>query len=152
MLDYRLNSLKDVSAEKLVNATKTELHYDLFLGDIVFKVNGLDFSTNWEWVPVLDFAVVFAGLVKSLSESNDTVKFEFTESEAFIQLHLINDSIQVSASYVSNATEVPFNELLDLSQKFASKILSDLLEVFPLLEKNSYYLELLKTMKKGSSQ
>ncbi|MCV0336047.1 hypothetical protein [Microbacterium sp.] len=30
--------------------------YSYFLGDIVFKVDDVDLSVRWGWVPVFDFA------------------------------------------------------------------------------------------------
>jgi len=33
------------------------LRYECFLGDVTFKIDNVDFSTHWGWVPVLDFAL-----------------------------------------------------------------------------------------------
>jgi len=57
-LDYRLSPLPgDRTDRELVSASESELRYSLFLGDVVFRVGDADFSANWGWVPVLDFAL-----------------------------------------------------------------------------------------------
>ena len=60
------------------------LRYECFLGDVTFKIDNVDFSTHWGWVPVLDFALGLSSALDGL-ESGKSGIFEFTESEAFIR-------------------------------------------------------------------
>ena len=56
----------------LSTADDSELHYDLFLGDVVIQIDGVDFSARWGWVPVLDFAICFGACVLALRNEIET--------------------------------------------------------------------------------
>jgi hypothetical protein len=62
MIDLRYSispsSPERVKPVDMRTADEGTLRYDLFLGDIIFFANGVDFSTNWAWVPILDAALV----------------------------------------------------------------------------------------------
>ena len=70
--------------------SEMQLHYDIFLGDITFIVDGADFSTELGWVPVLDFAVCLSRAVSALTESPHD-QFEFTGSSDAIDFVLDNE-------------------------------------------------------------
>ncbi|TXK17708.1 hypothetical protein [Homoserinibacter sp. GY 40078] len=74
------------------------LHYDCFLGDIRFEVGDLDFSTHCGWAPVLDFAICMAALLDGLEAGGDQV-FEFTESDATIDMKRSDRIVELTASY-----------------------------------------------------
>lgn len=56
-LDYRLSPFwnKETDRADLSSADASDLHYKLFLGDMVFRIGESDFSAPWGWVPVLVF-------------------------------------------------------------------------------------------------
>ena len=58
-LDYRLSDSfsRWRTQVDLAEADETLLAYDCFCGDVIFVVDGRDFSARWEWVSVLHFAL-----------------------------------------------------------------------------------------------
>jgi hypothetical protein len=79
-LDYRLSPRwRAQAAEMDLRSVSAEaLHYDLFLGDVVFRSNEADFSAPWDWVPILDFAMSLLRIARQLRTSGSQ-RFEFTE-------------------------------------------------------------------------
>lgn len=72
--DYELSPDWNRSATRaeLRCADETALRYNCFLGDVVLILDGTNFSAQWRWVPVLDFALglraVAGGLVNGVKE------------------------------------------------------------------------------------
>lgn len=141
-IDYRL-SAKTYGLDELAVATAEDLRYNLFTGDIVLRVSGVDFSTDWGWVPVLDFAVTLAKLAKSLPDNLASV-FEFTESDATIELKLERQKVRVSASYVANSGVVGYDEFVSACHLCAVKLLTGLSSQYPSLKQNRTFMQYLK--------
>jgi len=92
-LDYSLAQSKPgVRAAAATTVTDTDLRYYLFPGDVAFVVGACDFSTNWGWVPILDFASALLWLLDDLDESGPR-HFEFTESDATIDFRLSDEIV-----------------------------------------------------------
>lgn len=86
------------------------LHYDCFLGSVIFQLAGTDFSVRRGWVPVLDFGIGLLALVDALAPGEVRV-FEFTESERLIRVHRVDDLVEVTTNYASGTAVVDFAEL-----------------------------------------
>ena len=125
----------------LRSASDVEIHYLCFLGDINFKVDSLDLSTEWGWVPVLDFAVCISEIVNSLHSSSVGL-FEFTESEESISFVLQNDTVKVSASYSEGEAVVVYGALRELVVGFARRLISELSTSYPETNTNLYFRSL----------
>ena len=119
------------------------LRYDCFLGDLQFKVGDLDFSTHWGWVPVLDFALGISSLL-DLLEPGDSRVFEFTESEAVIQLSRIGDSVEVASSYSPGTARVDAEELRAAVRDFVRNLGRRLGAKHPSLLQNAEFLGALR--------
>ena len=143
-LDYKLSFAAPLD---LRGATEEQLHYELFCGDIIFQVNNVDFSTDWGWVPVLDFSVTLARLILSLSKSPKAA-FEFTESESVIEFELINNKVNISASYTESLSTVLYEEFIDVSNIYLTTVLSDLSKKHPSLKENKIFISYCKEFKK----
>jgi len=52
--------------EDLRDVGETELHYDQFLGDVVFRVDDLDVSALWGRIPGIDFAACLNRIAEEL--------------------------------------------------------------------------------------
>jgi hypothetical protein len=67
-LDYQLDSTAAAQAKgvDMASADAASLRYLLFPGDISFRGDGVDFSTAWGWVQVLDFALSLAAIMETL--------------------------------------------------------------------------------------
>ena len=143
ILDYKLSKDWNINTLNLdlTRIDKDELLYGFFLGDVIVVIKNIDFSTSWGWVPILDFSRGFLNTVKTANETGEGI-FEFTESEAQIKIIRRNKIAIVSSSYQNQIAEIPFSELLTVSQAFFGKVLQDLFSQFPSLKSNTYFLEI----------
>jgi hypothetical protein len=115
------------------------LRYECFLGDVTFKIDDVDFSTHWGWVPVLDFALVLSSALDGL-ESGKSGIFEFTESEAFIRCGRSDDIVEVSASYSPGIARVPFEEIRAVVREFVDRLADRLRNEHPGLRSNLQFV------------
>jgi hypothetical protein len=131
-LDYRLSPAWRAQAAKVDFHTVSAeaLHYDLFLGDVIFRSNGADFSARWDWVPVLDFAMSLLRIARKL-RSSDSQRFEFTESEAALDFERHGDQVQISSSYSPGSVLVPYEDFRRATGEFAVKVVKELAAEYP---------------------
>ena len=137
-LDYQISSSSPErrSSVDLACADEGTLHYELFLGDVCLRVENADFSTDWGWVPVLDFALGLVRVIRSLAPGTCEV-FEFTESEASLYFtRSIDDQVVVSANYSSATATVSYGELLNRARGFLRRVVIELQNAYPALTKN----------------
>ena len=137
-LDYKLSPAPGEStARELVSATESELRYSLFLGDVVFRVGDADFSANWGWVPVLDFALGLEGAARELLQGKEEAEFEFTESDSAIRFQRDQGDVFISASYAPHRTVVNLKDLVNAVRIFRKRVVDDLSLIHPQLRMNS---------------
>ena len=137
-LDYRLSPLPGDRADReLVSASESELRYSLFLGDVVFRVDDADFSANWGWVPVLDFALGLEHAVRELLQGKEEAEFEFTESDSAIRFQRDEGDVFVSASYAPQRAVVNLEDLVKAVRVFRKRVVDDLSLIHPQLRMNS---------------
>jgi hypothetical protein len=117
-LDYVLHD--DASSPDLIAADNVVLRYYAFLGDIVFRAGGCDFSTDWGWVPVVDFAASMMQVSVALLASDVSPSvFEFTESGATIVFSPCGSTARVSASYVHCVADIDLAEFARCASEFS---------------------------------
>jgi hypothetical protein len=135
VLDYTIRSVPSPKAD-LRHVSESELHYDLFLGDITFRVDGFDISTSWGWVPVIDFAACLHRIAEEL-QPNQSESFEFTESEHRIEFKLQNNEVEIRATYgTGSAANVSRDELRRSTREFLRRVLDELGAKYPSLAEN----------------
>jgi len=142
VLDYRLsedwnNSKSDIDLNKV---TKADLHYNLFLGDIIFKIKNCDFSAIWGWIPILDFAVGVYFALEELRNADSSI-YEFTESNETIKFIKINENVKVIASYTEGLIEINYQEILLAERKFLRSFIIDISNKYPVLVNNKEFCE-----------
>lgn len=126
----------------LANVSRGDLHYHYFAGDITFRVDGADFSTqNWGWVTVLDFAVALRTVVAAL-EPGGAEEFEFTENDDRIRFRRTGDVVQVSATYVTDTASVDHTALLQAAEAFLDGLATRLIDAHPRLMLNPAFLQM----------
>jgi hypothetical protein len=133
-LGYQLRR-DSVENADLATAKESDLRYDLFLGDIAFKVDGADFSAPWGWVPILDFAAVLNRVVEGVPVHGKEA-LDFTESDSKIWFEYDPPDVLISSSYSSDVARVDYQELARASSEFLSDTLASLIREFPQLAKN----------------
>jgi hypothetical protein len=136
-LDYTLDPSwkRDWEQLDLSSVDESTLHYNCFLGDVAFMVNGISFGTKRGWVPVLDFALCLRESVRALT-NGDHATFEFTESGDTIEFTRHNDEIDVESSYTAPRAQTSYVELSREVERFVVRVLDELQEAYPELRDN----------------
>lgn len=116
---------------------ESDLHYDLFLGDIVFRVDGSDLNTRWGWVPVLDFAACIFRISEDL-QPGACESFEFTESEHRIDFILNGEIVEIRTTYGAPSVYVPHGELRVSAKQFLKRVIDDLGAKYTTLKHNPF--------------
>src|SRR5216683_1742235 len=121
-----------VDGESLATADEMAISYDVFLGDILFKVNGLDFSGRWDWIPLIDFASSLRRIVDELSADDHAVSiFEFTESDATLRFERDADSVIISAGYAIGSARVALAEFGEAVDGFLRRMIETIAQQYP---------------------
>ena len=102
---------------------------------MTFKIDDVDFSTHWEWAPVLNFALGPSSILDGLESGKSSI-FEFTESEAFIRCGRSDDIVGVSASFSPGIARVPFEEIRVVVLEFVDQLADRLRTEHPGLKSN----------------
>jgi len=135
-LDYILRGSPHPGSD-LEEIDESAIHYDLFLGDIIFRVDELDMSTSWGWIPIIDFAVcldrIANGLVPRQAQS-----FEFTESEHRIDFTLRDGTVQIRTTYAAREARASLEEFRHGTREFLRRVLDDLTMRYSTLAQNKY--------------
>jgi len=134
-LDYTVRSAPTASAD-LRDVGESELHYDQFLGDIIFRVDSSDMSASWGWIPVIDFAACLNRIADEL-QPNRRESFEFTESEHRIDFTMREDIVEVHATYGGDLALVTRDELRRSTREFLRRVLDELSAKYPSLAANA---------------
>jgi hypothetical protein len=136
-LDYRLDPTAAEKAKEsdMASADAASLRYRLFPGDIVLKAEDADFSTHWGWVQVLDFALSLINVEVALARDGKA-RFEFTESDAALNLWVEGNVVCVSSSYAPGLMQIPASEFHDQVKRFEARVTRDLCDQHPRLALN----------------
>jgi hypothetical protein len=135
LADYKLSD--DATDIDLRTAEVSSLRYHCFLGDIVLRIDDVDLSTHWGWVPVLDFAVALHAIAHAL-DAEPHGAFGFTESDATLEFDRDGDVVKVRASYAPGIGEVPYVEFVDAADRFLGRVVGDLTSAHPALAENPF--------------
>ena len=140
-LDYKLSADWNPYELDLRSADEMTLRYDAFPGDIVFRIDDADFSAQWGWVPILDFALALRTIVERL-DGHDRELFEFTESGATIGFRRDGGTIEISTSYASAIARAPLFELSNAVDTFIDELADALETQHPELADNEFFTDL----------
>lgn len=121
----------------LRTADETALRSECFLGDVVFVVDGADFSAPWGWVPVLDFALSVRAIAGALVKE-DHEKFEFSESDATIEFSRHDGVVRLKANYAPATAELPYVELSLQAERFLVRVVEEFVREHPELRDNAF--------------
>ena len=122
----------------LATADAVQLDYELFCGDVHFRVDDANFDANWAWIPLLHFIDEIVLATKQLILEGHS-KIDFTESDATIDFERSGSIVTISANYTSAVAQAPLTELVSAVRDFATKALSDLETEWPDLRSNQTF-------------
>jgi hypothetical protein len=129
----------------IIKVDETALRYNLFLGNLTLKKGKDSINANWDWIPLLDFALCLLEICENLSgQVHGCEEFEFTESDAKLIFEKKNDRINIIASFTDETLDVSLEELHKATERFYKEILSDILEKNQQLKENMVFAKYLK--------
>jgi hypothetical protein len=148
MFEINYNFSDDNSSD-VTQADETVLRYSHFLGSVILKNGNNSVSINWDWIPLLDFALclitIFNNLVQKIKGEEE---FEFTESEAKIIFQKDGDRIKIITSFSDEILEMRFEDFQKTIKKFYKDVIFDILGKNQGLRNNTTFLGYLKEAQK----
>lgn len=148
-LDALLRSHQPWSNVEWHTVSELDLRYDCLLGDIHFRIDHAGFSTEWGWVPVLDFALGLSNLVDSVATTGEE-SLEFTESEAEIRVRRrADDLLEVTSTYSAGVGAISHEDLYRSSRDFLRKLADRLVVEHPALAENPHFRNALRRERVG---
>ncbi|PRB18218.1 hypothetical protein [Microbacterium sp. MYb62] len=115
-----------------------QLRYDCFLGDVRFVLGGVNFSTDWGWIPIFDFALSFRLIGEALVREGSAV-FEFTDSDHVIEFNVQDERVVVRTNYAIGQGVVELSEFSRATVEFLSRVRTRIEGEFPDLRENVHY-------------
>jgi hypothetical protein len=134
-LDYKLSENWEADAA-LLDEDETTFRYRAAPGDILLRGPEADFSTEWGWVPLVDFVLALRDIVAKLGRGERETNFEFTESEATLQFLRKGEEVHLTASYAPGEIKTPLSELHDSVHRVAGRLKKELAAKYPELAKH----------------
>jgi hypothetical protein len=136
-IDYRLSPPwnEGKATLDLAAADEMELRYHAFPGDQILRIDGVDFSAAWGWVPLLDFAAALTHAATHVATTREEA-VGFTENEARIVLRSKGPRVTLSCSYADGEATVGQRELAEAARRYAARLRDALSQQFPGLRRN----------------
>nr|WP_104821036.1 hypothetical protein [Kitasatospora sp. MMS16-BH015] len=136
-LGYSLsNRFPDPPQTDYRSASVRSLRYDLFCGDIWLEADGVDLSTGWGWVPVLDFAWALCDTVEQLdldpqgsrAARVQTYDLDFTQNTELLRFARRFGLVEISATWLPDEPPavVRHADLRREARDFLQDVLADL--------------------------
>jgi hypothetical protein len=115
------------------------LRYDLFCGDVYLEADGRDLSTDWGWVPVLDFAWALCDVVEQLdrdpqgsrASAVQSADLDFTQNTELLRFARRFGWVEIGATWLRDAEPavVRHAELRREARDFLQDVLADLIDL-----------------------
>ncbi|MEO0508981.1 MAG: hypothetical protein AAF065_03855 [Verrucomicrobiota bacterium] len=145
-LDYLLSEEwnSKVKGLDLSTADESALRYDAFMGDIIFQIGDADFSLDWGWIPILDFAACLVNISDEILRGSEYEAFDFTESDAEIIFKCAEGNVIVSATYTDVKASINISDLAELTHTFFRKVKEELTLNYPEIGKNPAFRKIVE--------
>ncbi|MGW0467601.1 hypothetical protein ACWDX6_20380 [Streptomyces sp. NPDC003027] len=126
-------------------ASRRDILWYFFPGDVRIDVNGVDFTTHFGWVPVLHFGLSLVAITESLSESaKSNSEYSFTEADEVISFARTGGMVSVEWSLTPGSARCSFSELRLAVKQFVERIVAELGVGFPSFLDNPVSEEMLR--------
>jgi hypothetical protein len=116
-LDYHLSKSRDGEGSPL--------------GAVILQSTGADFTTEWDWISLLEFAAAVTDIVEELAGSGDGQSiFQFPDSDARLFFEAHGNELRITCSYAPGQISVAWSSFLSALQAFAARLRRELLGRF----------------------
>lgn len=134
-IDYHICDKWADSYVNLSTAGKTELRYDVGLGDVILRFDQIDLSAKGSWIPLIDFALALDDIAKRLVKEGCPAILEF----ATLCFDRRGSNLVISASYIPDQIEVPLVVFQDQVKRFEVQLSKEMQEKYPDLARNEAF-------------
>ena len=122
------------------NVDEMTLRYELFPGSLTLEKEDKRIEMDWEWIPLLDFALCLGNICDRLGKQTKGEDiFEFTESDATITFRREDNVCTIDASFSDVSFAMDFVEFQNSVKIFSEKIITDILANNKKLKNNSIF-------------
>lgn len=141
---FSINTHSDIT-----KADETNLRYNLFLGSLILKTQNNSIIIDWDWVPLIDFAICLFTICNNLfTKKEGEEDFEFTESDSKIIFQKNGDKIKIVTSFSDETLEMSFKEFQEGIRVFYKSLLFEVVEKNQEVKDNVSFVEYLKEAEK----
>lgn len=135
--EVRIDPIGWEFTKDVATASRGELLWYYFPGDVYLATADASVDTQFGWVPLLHFAVSMCTRAESivLAESGST-DYAFTESNDQILFEWSNNTVHISFSFTEVSLASSPRALLLASQEFLARIFRELSAEYPRLLEN----------------
>jgi hypothetical protein len=113
-------------------ATRGELLWHFFPGDVAIRVDGNCWETNLGWVPLLHFGLSLAEIYTTLGVTDGSdANYYFTECDAEIRFHRSGEIVKISPSFDDFQETCTLSEFRQAVGRFLHEVLEDVGARFP---------------------
>jgi len=131
--------------ENLKAVDEMTLRYEFFLGSLWFEKDDKKIAMDWEWIPLLDFALCLHTLCGHLDKQPKGEEvFDFTESDATVSFRREEDKCELFTSFSDSSLMMSFPEFQEAVQLFCKKVIADILSKNAGLDNNRVFKKALK--------
>jgi hypothetical protein len=104
----------------LTQVSGPDLLQGAFMGDAIFELNEIDFSTRFGWVTLIYWCLSLANVTRKLKEDKIGI-LRFGESDDFISFRLHGASVLAASSYRPGIAIVQYDAFTDAVQSFVTE-------------------------------
>ena len=145
-IKYNFSKNNDMN---VIDADETALRYNFFLGSLLLKKENKSIAIDWDWIPLIDFAICILIICNSLlKKTQGEEEFEFTESDSKITFQKNGDKIKIITSFSDEILEMDFEEFQKSVKEFYKDIIFEVVEKKQGIKDNASFIEYLKEAKK----
>ena len=138
-------SLSGNASSDVTKADETDLRYNLFLGSLILKTQKKSIIIDWDWIPLIDFAICLLAICNNLlTKIKGEEEFEFTESDAKVFFQRNGDRIKIVTSFSDQVLEMSFEEFQKGVKMFYKNLLFEIVGKVQEIKYNSSFIEYLK--------
>lgn len=122
---YNLSDDSIPSSKTEIN--NEDLRYYFFLGQVTLTTEKSSIFLNWNWIPVLDFAICLLKIYESLVKMDlGKEEFEFTESDEKIIFKKKMEKMIISTTFSDDNLELDFKIFGESVKVFFKAIVVDI--------------------------
>ncbi|MES2619693.1 MAG: hypothetical protein V4615_02495 [Bacteroidota bacterium] len=138
-------SFSDNVSSDIIKADETDLRYNLFLGSLILKTQKKSIIIDWDWIPLIDFAICLLAICNNLlTKMKGEEEFEFTESDSKVFFQKNGDRIKIITSFSDEVLEMSFEEFQSAVKMFYKSLLFEIVGKVQEIKNNSSFIEYLK--------